>query len=184
MRQRLSSNSPAWSKGFQPPPPLAAQDWHLTPLHPDLSEVDYQAWKSCRERLVRELDWNGWPGPEFSLEENRLDLAEHYREFEDREAYAYSVLSGEDCVGCLYIEPWSSGAQLAFWFRDDWLPRETEVIEAVLKWLEGWPFDEVLLPLRPWNARKLAAVQALGLRPCAGPEGHVSHTQQRRPGGT
>lgn len=184
MRQRLSSNSPAWSKDFQPPAPLAAQDWRLTPLHPDLVEEDYRAWKSCRERLVRELQWNGWPGPEFSLQENRIDLEGHYREFQGREAYAYSVLSGKVCVGCFYIEPWSTGAQLAFWFVDDWLARETQVTKAVLTWLQAWPFDEVLLPLRPWNTRKLAAVQALGLMPCAGPDGHVSHTQKRRPEGT
>lgn len=182
MRQRLPSDSPAWSKDFQPPAPLRGEDWHLTPLHPDLAQVDFLAWRTCRERLIEELAWNGWPGPDFSLQDNRADLEEHYQEFVEREAYAYSVLSGSDCVGCLYIEPWSTGAQLAFWFTDDWLAREKQIIQAALIWLQDWPFQEVLVPLRPWNARKLAVVHQLGLVPCPGPEGHVSHTQQRRPG--
>lgn len=178
MRQRPPSDSPAWSKDFRPPAPLRAQDWYLAPLHPDLAEVDYAAWRSCRERLVGELAWGGWPGPDFSLQDNRVDLEEHYQEFRDREAYAYSLLSGQDCVGCVYIEPWSTGAQLAFWVRDDWLLREREVIAAVLSWLESWPFDQVLLPLRPWNARKIGVIETLGLVPCPGPDEHLSWTQE------
>ncbi|MFT5587335.1 MAG: hypothetical protein ACI9VR_004944 [Cognaticolwellia sp.] len=117
----------------------------------------------------------------FSQQDNKADLAEHYREFQAREAYAYSILSGAVCVGCLYIEPWSTGAQLAFWITDDWLHREAEVIVAALTWLKTWPFERVLLPLRPWNTRKLQTLASIGLVPCPGPEGHRSLTQERRP---
>lgn len=174
MRARVPSTSPAWAPDFAPPEPLRAGDWHLTPLGPGLTEVDYQAWRSCRERLVRELDWNGWPGAAFTLQENHADLAEHYREFLAREAYAYSVLSGERCVGCLYLEPWSTGAQLAFWLVDDWLDRTPEVIAALQAWLEHWPFEAVLWPVRSWNDRKMRALEGLGFTQGPGPAGHVS----------
>ena len=177
MRQRTPNASPVFQPGFQPPPPLRLAHWHLAPLHPDLAEVDYAAWRSCRKRLVRELEWNGWPKPDFSLADNRTDLANHYGEFERGEAYAYSVLSPERCIGCVYIKPWERGAQLPFWVIDEALPIEGEVVGHVLAWLETWPVDRVVMPLRPWNVRGRACMESLGLEPCAGPTGHVGYAR-------
>ena len=33
------------------------------------------------------------------------DLEGHAREFTDRDAFAYSVLDGDEVIGCLYIDP-------------------------------------------------------------------------------
>jgi hypothetical protein len=142
-----------------------------------LALVDYAAWRSCRERLVDELQWNGWPRPDFSLADNTADLANHYAEFERREAYAYSVLSPDGCIGCVYIEPWAAGAQLAFWVIDAALPVEAEVVARVLDWLDGWPFDQVVVPLRPSNKRGRACATSLGLQPCSGPDGFVAYAR-------
>ena len=179
MRVRCPSPSPAWRPNFTPPAPLTHTGWYLAPLHPDLAELDYDAFTSCRERLVAELDWQGWPAADFSLADNIDDLADHYGEFERREAYAYSVLEPERCLGCVYIEPWTRGAQLAFWVRDEALSREAEVVAAVLGWLEGWPFEEVVVPLRAENSRARAVLSQLGLEPCEGPAGHVSYRPRK-----
>ena len=172
MRQRVRGVGPVWARGFRPPE-LPPTDWRLEVLRPALSVVDHAAWSSCRERLVRDLDWNGWPAADFTLQANTQDLADHLGEFERNEAYAYSVLSGERCVGCVYVEPWAEGAQLAFWFVDDWLPRQGEVVRAALDWLATWP-AAVVVPVRPWNPAR-SMLGELGLVECAGPEGFVSY---------
>jgi hypothetical protein len=174
MRVRSPSPSPAFRPDSTPPPPLESTSWRLAPLHPDLAALDYAAWRSCRERLVAELQWNGWPGPDFSLEENVADLERHYGEFERREAYAYSVLGDGECLGCVYIEPWRDGAQLAFWVVDSALPIEGEVVADVLDWLGRWPIGRVVLPLHPGNLRGQGLLASLGLVRCPGPEGHLT----------
>ncbi|NCG18089.1 MAG: hypothetical protein GWP91_03635 [Rhodobacterales bacterium] len=180
MRSRSPSPSPAFQSGFQIPSPLTLADWRLAPLHPKLAQVDYQAWRSCRERLVRELQWNGWPGPDFSLADNVADLANHYAEFQQREAFAYSVLTTESCIGCVYIEPWKEGAQLAFWVVDEALPIEGDVVTGVLDWLELWPFERVVVPLRPYNLRGRGCLESLGMAQLVGPDLHVSYARPCR----
>jgi len=175
VRLRIPSSSPAFQAGFQPPTPLRAEAWRLAPLHPDLAELDFAAWRSCRERLVEELQWNGWPGPTFSLADNIADLAKHFGEFERREAYAYSVFGPEICLGCVYIEPFGDGAQLAFWVIDAALPIEGEVVERVLDWLESWPIERVVVPVRASNRRGRDLLERLGMEPVPGPEEHLSY---------
>lgn len=175
MRPRSPSSSPAFSSAFEPPEPLATHGWFLEPLRPELAELDYVAWRSCRERLVRELQWGGWPGPDFSFEDNVADLADHFREFQCREAFAYSVLTPERCIGCVYIEPWARGAQLAFWVVDDCRLEEPEIVDRVLSWLErDWPFEEVLVPVMPSFERGLKLLRGMGLVTHEGPTGRVS----------
>lgn len=183
MRVRSSSPSPAFRPGFDVPPPLQAAGWRLAPLHPDLAELDYSAFRSCRARLVSELQWNGWPGPAFTLADNVADLTMHHTEFRRNEAYAYSVLGPERCLGCIYIEPWGGGAQLAFWVVDDALSIEGEVVAAVLGWLGGWPLERVIVPLHPANRRGQALLESLRLVRCPGPEGHVSFAAVQAPPG-
>ena len=174
MRIRADCDSPAWQRDFDPPEPLDNPDLRLVPLGPPVVDADYQALMSCRERLVRELDWNQWPPEGFTLEDNREDLARHYAEFVNREAYAYSLFRGDWCFGCIYIEPWNTGAQLAFWVVDAALEREAEVVSRVLDWLSQWPFEQVIVPVKPDNLRGQQALAEAGLARCEGPQGHIS----------
>ncbi|MFT7518681.1 MAG: hypothetical protein ACI9MC_000813 [Kiritimatiellia bacterium] len=175
MRQRSSSTSPAWRSTFQPPEPLSQPRWHLRPLHPDLADLDYDAWSSCRERLVEELGWDGWPTATFSRQDNRADLAQHFAEFERREAFAYSILQNTRCIGCIYVEPWTEGAQLAHWVTAEALTIEHEIVNATLDWLCTWPFERVIIPVRHGNLRGRALLEALGSRVCAGPANFISY---------
>lgn len=178
MRVRAPHDGPAWRPGFCPPAPPQGDALWLTPLAPHLAELDLAAFTSCRARLAAELDWNGWPPEGFDLDDNRRDLAEHYREYERREAYAYSLLRARRCIGCVYVEPWTTGAQLAFWVIDEALPETAALLGAVFDWLAAWPFEAVVVPLRPWNERDQATLTALGLAPCEGPEGHRSFVRR------
>jgi RimJ/RimL family protein N-acetyltransferase len=168
--------------GFVVPDPPVPSDWRLEPLRPSLAEVDFAAFRSCRERLVTELGWSGWPSAHFTLADNVVDLAEHYDEHVRGEAYAFSVLAGRVCVGCVYVEPWTGGAQLAFWVVDAWLPRESEVVATVLEWLEQvWPLERVVVPVRPWNRRACQRLARLGRVPVAGPEGFITYARSTPP---
>ena len=41
----------------------------------------------------------------MSLEENLADLERHARDFADRTGFTYSVLDGDDVIGCVYVYP-------------------------------------------------------------------------------
>lgn len=174
MRTRSASLSPIWDSGFTPPERLLGDGWTLLPLHPRLAQSDLTAFRSCQVRLREELDWNGWPPEDFTLGDNIQDLTEHYSEFVKREAYAYSIQTPDACIGCIYIEPWHTGAQLAFWFIDAWLDRESQILTAVLGWLDEWPLEQVILPINADNSRVQTVLRGMGLQTCDGPPGHVS----------
>ena len=147
---------------------LRTHRFRLEELAPRWAEPDYAAFWACRERLRRELDWNGWPPEGFNLEDNRADLKSHHDELLAHEAYAYTVLDpdADECLGCIYIEPWRDQAQLCLWVTDEGRTNgfEAHLLDAVLRWLhEVWRFRDVLLPLRPQNevGRALAAERAL-----------------------
>ncbi|MEM6926175.1 MAG: N-acetyltransferase [Myxococcota bacterium] len=166
-----------WTAAFVPPEPPVTSRVRLVPLGPDVAEADYVAIMGSRERLRHELGWKGWPPDGFTLEDNRSDLAEHHAEFVRREAYAYSVLDlSGSVVGCVYLEPWDPGAQLAFWVVDAEVPTglERHLLQTMADWLTMWPLSEVRVPLREANVRGVATAQAMAMKRVAGPPGHIS----------
>ena len=71
------------------------------------------------------------------------ELENHFEEFQNREAYTYSILNrnGDKCIGCLYIRPTEISlfsARVDFWFRDDSKKFEAEFSE----WLKNWLMNE------------------------------------------
>ena len=86
----------------------------------------------------------GWPSP-MTIEENMSDLEGHAREFTDREAFAYSVLDGDDVIGCLYIDPAEDeghDAEVSSWVTSSRAEMDPVVWNAVSVWLaEKWPFE-------------------------------------------
>lgn len=178
-RTRRPDPGPPWTVSFPLPPTPRDERIQLVPLGPDVVELDYAAIMSSRQRLRRELQWNGWPPEDFTLDDNHQDLHEHQAEFERHEAFAYSVLgrTGADCLGCVYLEPWSPGAQLAFWVVDAMLDTglEAHLLRTMATWLgASWPLARVIVPLRPVNERGLALAVSLGLAEVDGPDDHVS----------
>lgn len=87
---------------------LLTTDFVLEPLTPEHAQRDYRALMESRYALRL---WSGsdWPADDFSLTENRADLAWHADEHERRIAFTYTVLSPDRqrCLGCLYIKPLS-----------------------------------------------------------------------------
>ena len=177
-----------WSADFTPPAPLRTERVRLEPLRPEVVELDYAAIMESRARLRAELRWGrGWPADDFTVDDNRKDLADHFAEFERRQAYAYTVLdpSGSRCLGCIYVEPWEGDARLAFWVIDDEVDTslEAHLLAVLFDWFETeWLFARVIIPLRPENRRGVAVAQSLEIEELetGGLDGHVTLIWTRR----
>ena len=81
----------------------------------------------------------------MSLDENLSDLVRHREEFEERSAFAYSILEDDEVVGCLYIDAdETSDALVMSWVRADRAELDPRVRRWVSEWLATeWPFDEL-----------------------------------------
>jgi hypothetical protein len=83
----------------------------------------------------------------MSLERNLSDLVGHARDFDNREGFTYSILDGDEVIGCVYIYPSpTSGrdALVSSWVRQSRSTMDWDVWRAVLSWLEtAWPFENV-----------------------------------------
>jgi RimJ/RimL family protein N-acetyltransferase len=166
-----SSQADAWSPRFTPPRSLDTGRVHLEPLTPDHAPLDHAAFMSSRDHLRRTLHWGSWPKDEATVEDNRKDLERHRREFEERKAYAYTVLSPnrQECLGCVYMEPVKGrprDVDLAFWVVEPEVRTglDEHLLKAVLDWIRrDWPFDVVVVSFHVDNTRGIEIAEQLHL---------------------
>ncbi len=137
---------------FEVPRRLAAEGFVLEPLGPEHNERDHEAWSSSIEHIRSTHGFAGqsWPHP-MSLAENLNDLERHHAEFEERTAFAYSVLDPEtdDVIGCVYVDPAPAGegAVVRTWVRASRVELDVPLRAAVVVWLErDWPLASVSTP--------------------------------------
>lgn len=171
------------------PDPLPVPDGLDTPklrlrvLRPEHVHLDYEAVMASQEGLLRYSNGR-WPRPGFTLAENLADLEDHEREYREREAFAYTVLSpGEDrCLGCLYLTPlgWTldrlevapedrppaterySGAN--FWLRPEAWGLEDHLLDELRAWFErDWRFEALFFVANEGEPRNLALFERAGL---------------------
>ena len=146
--------------GVEPPPPLHGGWFRLEPLGPEHNQRDHDAWMSSIDHIratpgFAPGDWDsdGWPTP-MTLADNLSDLVMHRREFDQRIAFAYSVLSGDDVIGCLYIDPDHTGAADAMvrcWVTAAYADHDHQFAEAIARWIEReWRLGAVRFPGRQY----------------------------------
>jgi hypothetical protein len=132
---------------FDPPARFETERFVLVPLGVEHNERDYEAWTSSIDhiRATPGFPDGRWPR-EMSLEENEGDLARHARHFAERRGFTYTVLVGDEVVGCVYIYP-SEGegdADVRSWVRASRAELDEPLYEAVKHWLgDAWPFERV-----------------------------------------
>jgi hypothetical protein len=131
--------------GFDPPTTFEGPGFRLEPLGPVHNERDHEAWTSSMDHIhATPGQWGTWPRP-MTLEENMADMEMHAREFAERSAFTYSVLDGDEVIGCLYIYPDATGdgdAYVSSWVRESRAEMDVVVWRAVTAWLESsWPFE-------------------------------------------
>jgi len=138
---------------FNAPTFLADEQFYFRVLDDSVAELDYEAVMSSRARLKSLFGLNSkWPEKNMTLEGNIASLQAHKREFESREAFAYSVFnhSNEQCLGSVYIDPSQSAnydCEVYFWLRNDSAALEKILYTTVLNWLtQSWPFAKIAFP--------------------------------------
>lgn len=152
------NNGDVFERFVDPPVPLATSWFRLEMLAPVHNERDYEAWMSSADHIgatagFAQPDWPyDWPRP-MTLDENLADLEQHRREFFAGEAFAYSVLDGDDVIGCVYISPDGSGptdAVVRSWVRASHAERDSDLAVEIDQWLrEAWRFGSRRWPGRP-----------------------------------
>jgi hypothetical protein len=124
-------------------------------LSTDDVEQDYEAVIESRDLLKAQFG-GSWPREGFTIEENLADLKRHQQEFEQRVAFAYTVVNLDETrvLGCVYINPSqdeNTDAEVFLWVRQSEYDQGLDPIlfEAVQKWLaEKWIFKQVRFPGR------------------------------------
>jgi hypothetical protein len=135
---------------FEVPRGLVTEAFRLEPLGPRHNERDHHAWTTSIEhiRSTPGFETWTWPPPEgMPLERNRADLSRHADDFTKRAGFTYSVLEGEDVIGCVYIYPARDDhtvASVHSWVRADRADLDKPLHDAVSAWLAAeWRFPEV-----------------------------------------
>ena len=137
------------------PAELKTAEFVLRPLTTDHVELDHAALMDSKE-MLRRWSSSDWPTDDFTVADNRQDLAWHQREHEEGIAFTYTVLDpGEsECLGCVYVKetnvPGLAGsdytALVRFWVRQSHLANglDRRLLEALIAWFkEAWAFSHV-----------------------------------------
>jgi hypothetical protein len=140
---------------FKPPLTLTGDGFRLESLGPQHNERDHDAWMSSIGWIQSTPGYGpdgDWPAP-MSLDSNLEDLEMHARHFEQRNGFTYSVLDGDEIIGCVYIYPATDpehDASIRSWVRESRSEMDISVYQAVGEWIRGsWPFQSVQYARRP-----------------------------------
>ncbi len=131
---------------FIVPREFAGPGFRLEPLGPEHNERDYAAWMSSIDHIRSTPGFpdpdDDWPYP-MSLEDNLSDLVAHARHFAERRGFTYSILDGDDVIGCVYIYPSPDPnyhANVSSWVTADRAQMDRLVWETLTGWIRTWPF--------------------------------------------
>lgn len=134
---------------FEVPLASAWSEFHLEPLGEQHNERDHAAWMSSIDHIrstpgFSPQEESNWPiamTPEANLE----DLVRHAKDFQERRGFTYSILDGDDVIGCIYIYPSrlpGHDASISSWVRESRARSDTAIRETLAKWIdEAWPFS-------------------------------------------
>ena len=150
---------------FDPPVFVKTDDFIVKPLGPELMEVDYAAYMSSIEHLQRTFTRStSWPHEGLDLEDALLDMQTEERRFEQRESFAYAVLTpdGKAELGCIYVYPSEKAgfdAVIRLWVTQEQydLGFDASLYSWTQNWIEAsWPFETPAYPGRAiiwkdWN---------------------------------
>ncbi|MEV0091114.1 N-acetyltransferase [Streptomyces sp. NPDC050738] len=135
--------------GFVVPLRLDGDGFRLEPLGPEHNDRDLAAWTSSIEHIRATPGFTRrWPPAEgMGSAENLADLVRHAQDFAARSGFAFTVLDGEEVIGCVYLYPdWDDPTvtEVRSWVRADRAALDRPLYEAVGAWLAAdWPFRKV-----------------------------------------
>jgi len=150
------------SKEVAVPQRVETERFHIRPLTVADAERDYDAVTESRERIRGTFGpGHGWPPADLTLEQNRIDVAWHEKEFQRRDAFTYAAVDPEETVelGCVYVQPTrvpEYETAVYVWIAKRAVDRRLAgaIETAIRTWIaETWPFQSVAYPGRdiPWS---------------------------------
>ena len=134
---------------FEVPLELATDRFRLEPLGPEHNERDHEAWMSsiAHIRATPGFPAGMWP-TEMSSEQNLADLVRHAGDFAAQTGFTYSVLDGDEVIGCVYLYPAKDDdhdVEAQSWVRASRAELDLVLWETVSTWLAtSWPFQRPL----------------------------------------
>jgi RimJ/RimL family protein N-acetyltransferase len=135
--------------GFEVPQSYSWSDFHLEPLGEHHNELDHAAWMSSIDHIRSTPGFSpkkepSWPRP-MTLERNLEDLVRHAKDFDERKGFTYSILEGDEVIGCIYIYPSrdpAHDAEISSWVRESRAELDGPIREELANWIdESWPFS-------------------------------------------
>lgn len=133
---------------FIVPTTFQGPGFYLEPLAAKHNERDHEAWSSSTEHIHKTPGMEGrdWPH-DMSLAENLKDMEMHWREFQERTAFTYSILENDNVIGCVYIYPdkeRDADAHVRSWVRKSRAEMDRVVWQSISEWLlTEWPFAKL-----------------------------------------
>jgi hypothetical protein len=130
---------------FTVPIHFEGHGFRLEPLGPEHNERDHAAWMSSLDHIhsTPGFEESEWPQP-MSLQANLADLERHARDFADRSGFTYSILDGDEVIGCLYIYPARTeggDASARSWVTESRSNMDVIAWRELSAWLaDQWPF--------------------------------------------
>lgn len=139
---------------FYVPPSLETGSFRLRMLSVGDVRKDYEA--VIESRALLQSMGGTWPRDGFTIAENLADLERHERDFLDRRAFAYTVVSLDEArvLGCVYINPSADDrvdAEVFMWVRQSEFDKglDAMLLDTVKRWIRtSWPFKVVTYPGR------------------------------------
>ncbi len=132
---------------FIVPTEYAGDGFRLEPLGQQHNERDHAAWMSSIDhiRSTPGFEHSDWPAP-MDLNANRADLVSHATDFSNREGFTYSIVAGDEVIGCVYIYPSpdeTHDAAVRSWVRESRSEMDPIVRSQLSAWLRSrWPFRD------------------------------------------
>jgi len=96
---------------FTVPVGFETDRFRVRPITVADAEMDYEAVMEGIELIHSALLDDRWPSEEFTLEQNKRDLAEKERRFQQTKNFTYTVVSPDEkrVLGCVYVFPGIGG---------------------------------------------------------------------------
>lgn len=136
---------------FNVPRTLEGTGFRLEPLGPEHNDRDHAAWSSSIDHIRGTPGFpdpeDDWPYP-MSLEDNMSDMEMHARHFDERRGFTWTVLDGDEVIGCVYLYPTKAeghDAEVSSWVTAGHADLDVVVWREVNTWIAtAWPFESVL----------------------------------------
>jgi RimJ/RimL family protein N-acetyltransferase len=173
---------------LRPPGALRGPDFLLRPITLDDVERDFAAVIASRDDL-RLWEQSGWPADDFTVEDNRRDVADLVERHTAGRAFTYAVTDADDTdnVGCVYVfandagflaraerTPLGDGAWddldalVYFWVRTDLRQTglDARVLAALRPWFaREWSLSTVAIVAHESFSAQVELLSAAGMRP-------------------